>query len=438
VKRDLYQTLLDWKASARRKPLLLKGARQTGKTHLLRELADREYEQALYIDFEADPEAAGFFERDLDPHRVIRELGVYKGVRLRPERDILVLDEIQVSNRALLSLKYFLEDAPEYHVAAAGSLLGIKTSVPGSFPVGKVSFLDLRPLTFMEFLDAREAAQYRQLLESTESSTPLSEPLHKELLALMREYYFAGGMPEVVDHHCRGGDVEGTRQIQRGIIDSYVLDFAKHAPGPDVPKLTRIWGSIPRQLARENKKFKYTDVKKGARARQYEAALTWLEDAGLIHLCRAVSRAAIPLAHYADESCFKVYPLDVGLLGAMAATPLDVLVRGERLFNEYEGAFVESYVAQQLVRGGGALHYWRSRGGRAELDFLLERDARVVPLEVKAGINPRGKSLRSFDQQFAPPVLARANLLNLKHDGKVLNVPLYAVSELGRLIEAHP
>jgi len=417
---------------------VLRGARQTGKTHLLRELADREYERSLYLDFEADPEAAGFFERDLDPHRTIRELGIYTGVHLRPERDILVLDEIQVSNRALLSLKYFLEDAPEYHVAAAGSLLGIKTSVPGSFPVGKVWFLDLRPLTFMEFLDAREAAPYRQLLESTESFTPLSEPLHKELLALMREYYFVGGMPEVVDHHCQGGEVEGTRKIQRDIIDSYILDFAKHAPGSDIPKLTRIWGSIPRQLARENKKFKYTDVDKGARSRQYEAALTWLEDAGLIHLCRAVGRAAAPLAHYADESCFKVYPLDVGLLGAMAATPLDLLVRGERLFNEYEGAFVESYVAQQLVDQGEQLHYWRSRGGRAELDFLLEHEAQVVPLEVKAGVNPKSKSLRSFDQQFSPAVLARTSLLNLKQDGKVCNVPLYAVSELGRLIDARP
>lgn len=436
MKRDLYQNLLDWKASARRKPLLLRGARQTGKTHLLREFADREYEQVLYIDFEEDPEAAGFFGRDLDPKRVLRELGIYTGKRIRPERDILVLDEIQVSNRALTSLKYFLDRAPEYHVAAAGSLLGIKTSVPGSFPVGKVWFLDMRPLSFMEFIDARGAARYRQLLESTASFTPLAGPLHKELLALLREYHFAGGMPEVVEHHCRSGDAAGTRQIQQGIIDSYVLDFAKHAPGPDVPKLTRIWGSIPRQLARENKKFKYTDVKKGARSRQYEAALTWLEDAGLIHLCRAVSRAAVPLAHYADENCFKVYALDVGLLGAMAATPLDVLVRGERLFNEYEGAFVESYVAQQLVCHGGDLHYWRSKGGRAELDFLLEHEAQVVPLEVKAGVNPRSKSLRSFDQQFTPAILARTTLLNFKRDDKICNVPLYAVSELRRLIDA--
>lgn len=435
MKRDLYSDLVAWKNAQSHKPVLLRGARQTGKTWLLQEFGKREFEQVAYLNFEDDTSLGGFFERDLDPRRLVDEIGTYLGLRIRPGEVLLVFDEIQASNRALTSLKYFAERAPELHVAAAGSLLGVKASVPGSFPVGKVRFLDLHPLSFLEFLDARGMERYRHLLENLDEITPLTQPLHDQLVILLREYHFVGGMPEAVESHCSQVNASETREIQQAIVESYVLDFAKHAPGPDIPRLSEVWNSIPRHLARENRKFMFSAVRKGARAREYESALAWLRDAGLIHTCSAVQKASLPLDHFADRSCFKVFPLDIGLLGALAGTPIEMLVQGDRLFNEYEGAFVESYVAQQLVAGGEKnIYYWRSKGGRAELDFLVPMGPRIVPLEVKAGINPRSKSLQSYDAQFAPDVLARSNLLNLKKDGKIVNVPLYAVSQLFRLL----
>ncbi|MBL6968073.1 MAG: DUF4143 domain-containing protein, partial [Desulfobacteraceae bacterium] len=268
-----------------------------------------------------------------------------------------------------------------------------------------------------------------------EKIEPLTEAFHVYLIDMLRRYYFVGGMPEAVRHFAEKGDGLETREIQKEIIKSYALDFAKHAPATDIPKLTLVWGSIPKHLARENKKFVFSAVRKGARAREFENALMWLNDSGLIHRADAVQTVRHPLAHYADSSCFKVYALDVGLLGAMAGSPVDLLVHGERLFNEYEGAFVESYVAQQLVSHfGQPLYYWRSKGGKGELDFLCEFAGKIYPLEVKAGINPKSKSLRSYNVQFQPDRLIRTNLLNLRRDGSLLNLPLYAISILPSVI----
>ncbi len=309
-------------------------------------------------------------------------------------------------------------------------------SEPGSFPVGKVNFLNLFPLTFMEFLDAMGESRYRRLLEEIDTLTPLTETFHLHLIDLLRKYYFTGGMPEAVQHYSETKNGREIREIQKEIIKSYVLDFAKHAPASDIPKLSLIWNSIPKHLARENKKFVFSAVKKGARARGFENALIWLEDAGLIHKSLACETTKHPLGHYADPACFKVYALDVGLLGAMSEVPVELLVRGERLFNEYEGAFVENYVAQQLiVHFDNPLFYWRSKGGKAELDFICKFEGNICPLEVKAGINPRSKSLKSYDLQFAPPKLARTTLLNFKKDGKIHNLPLYAISLLPKLLE---
>jgi len=263
---------------------------------------------------------------------------------------------------------------------------------------------------------------------------PLSEAFHLHLIDLLRLYYFVGGMPEAVKHSAETVNGREIREIQQEIIKSYVLDFAKHAPSTDVPKLTQIWDSIPKHLAKENKKFVFSAIKKGARGRAYENALTWLEDAGLIHRAYASQSPKHPLKHYADTSCFKVYALDVGLLGAIANSPVGMLAQGERLFNEYEGAFVENYVAQQLISNfHQPLFYWRSRGGKAELDFLCEFADRIYPVEVKAGINPKSKSLKSYDLQFKPAQLVRTNLLDFKKDGKICNLPLYAVSLLPSL-----
>ena len=433
MKRDIYSKLLNWKSSNRRKPLLLQGARQTGKTYILKEFGQSEYRNVVYCNFEEDPNLDRFFLPDLNPDRILSDLDLYFNLTIRPEKDIVIFDEIQTSNRGLNSLKYFAEKRNDIHIVAAGSLLGVKLSGPGSFPVGKVNFLHLYPMTFMEFLDGMGESRYRELIENVGELVPLTEPLHTRLIDLLRRYYFVGGMPEAVKNYAETGNYQETRVIQEEIMKSYVLDFAKHTPAADIPKLTLIWESIPRHLAKENKKFVFSAVRKGARARSYENALTWLEGAGLIHRANAVGTGKYPLKHYADTTSFKVYALDVGLLGALSMSPVGLLAEGERLFNEYEGAFVENYVAQQLVSHfRRPLYYWRSKGGRAELDFLCETEDRICPLEVKAGVNPRSKSLKSYDQQFNPQQLTRTNLLNFKKNGKICNLPLYAVSLLPR------
>ena len=435
MKRDIYPKLLQWKSSSRRKPLLLQGARQTGKTFILKEFGRNGYRNTVYCNFEEKSDLDRLFQNDLNPDRILAELSIYMNLEIRPESDLVIFDEIQISNRALNSLKYFAEQRADIHIIAAGSLLGVKLSGPGSFPVGKVNFLHLYPMTFLEFLVAMKESRYRKLLENADPFVPLTEAFHLHLIDLLRRYYFVGGMPEAVKHFAEKGNGREIREIQQEIIKSYVLDFAKHAPAADIPKLTRIWDSIPKHLARENKKFVFSALKKGARGRAYESALTWLEDADLILPANAVSTAKHPLLHYADTSCFKIYALDVGLLGAIAGSPVELLAQGVRLFNEYEGAFVENYVAQQLVSHfQHPLYYWRSRGGKAELDFLCEFADRICPLEVKAGINPKSKSLKSYELQFKPSRLMRTNLLNFKKDGKICNLPLYAVSQLSRLM----
>ena len=413
----------------------MQGARQTGKTFILKAFGRNEYENVMYCNFEEDTGLDGFFQRDLNPDRILADLSIYYDVKIRPAADLVIFDEIQASNRALNALKYFDEKRPDIHIVAAGSLLGVKLSAPGSFPVGKVNFLHLFPMTFMEFLDGMGESRYRRLLENVSEPIPLSEAFHIHLIDLLRQYYFVGGMPEAVRHFAESADGRETRLIQEEIIKSYVLDFAKHAPSSDIPKLTLLWDSIPKHLAKENKKFVFSAVKKSARAREYENALVWLEDAGLIYRATATGTIKHPLGHYADRGCFKIYALDIGLLGAMSRVPVDMLAGGDRLFNEYEGAFVENFVAEQLMAHyQQPLYYWRSKGGKAELDFLCEFSGRICPFEVKAGINPRSKSLRSYDMQFSPPVLARSTLLNFKKDGKILNLPLYAISQLSELV----
>lgn len=414
---------------------MLKGARQTGKTYILREFGNKEYENTLYFNFEEDPKLEGFFSENLKPASIIENLSIYIGKKIRPTVDLIFFDEIQVSNNALNALKYFEEQASDFHIVAAGSLLGVKLSTPKSFPVGKVNFLDLYPMTFLEFLDAVGKSEYRELLEGLNKISPLPEPLHEELINLLRKYYFVGGMPEAVRYYSEQNDFFEVKKIHKEIISSYILDFAKHAPSSDIPKLTDIWNSIPSQLARENKKFMFSAVRKSARARDYEDALLWLDHSGLI--CRAflLSACKSPLSGYFDRSSFKVYLLDVGLLGSMANIPVAELSQGNALFNEFGGAFVENYVAEQLTSLLGTnLYYWKNEMGIAEVDFVCEKEKSVYPLEVKSGTNVRSKSLKSFDDRFQPKFLCRTTLKNLKMDGKIINIPLYAVSLHQRLM----
>ena len=435
MKRNLYEELGIWKSSERRKPLILRGARQTGKTYLLKEFGKNAYEGVAYFNFEEDPCLKDFFNGRLEPLALIEALGLYRKETIRPGRDLIIFDEIQACNEALNSLKYFQEQANEFHIAAAGSLLGVKLSQPMSFPVGKVNFLDLRPMSFPEFLDAVGESRYRALIEAKSDSEPFLEPFHEDLVALLKQYYFVGGMPEAVECFAKTHDFSQVRAIQKEILDAYVLDFAKHAPTHDIPKLMQVWDSIPAQLARENRKFQFTALKKTARARDYDHAIQWLENAGLILRCFLVNKPGLPLAAYADSSAFKVYALDIGLLGAMAGLTPEILVRGHDVFREFKGAFIENYVAQTLTAlGSGGLHYWKNEAATAEVDFLWpSSQGDILPLEAKAGINTKSKSLRIYEEKFQPDPLLRTTLLNLRKDGKILNIPLYALTAISKL-----
>jgi predicted AAA+ superfamily ATPase len=437
MKRDIYQKMLAWKSSKRRKPLLLRGARQVGKTYILQAFGREEYENVAYCNFEENPALDDFFNQKLDPKTIITNLSVYLAREIKPGSDLIIFDEIQASNHALNALKYFSEQASEYHIAAAGSLIGITLSRPRSFPVGKVNFLNMYPLTFLEYLDAVGKSELRSVVETKTDFSSFPRPFHDELIEWLKKYCFVGGMPEPVKHFVQTGNLGEVREIQKEIIDSYLLDFAKHAITSDIPKLGMIWDSIPAHLSRENKKFVFSAMRKSARGREYESALQWLEDAGLTYKSYQVTTAKHPLKAYMNRSNFKVFVLDVGLLGAMANLSPRVLVGNSSLFGEFKGAFIENYVAQQLRSEKQIdLYYWTSQGKKAELDFLCEFGSRAYPLEAKAGINPKSKSLNSFDRQFNPPVLSRTTLLNLRHDGKICNYPLYAVSlfpELARV-----
>jgi len=428
MQRDAYSKLKDWKSSSRRKPLLLRGARQTGKTHLLKAFGNAEYDSLIYFNFEEDPNLKGFFTERVRPTEIIENLTLYAGRKLRPGLDLIVFDEIQASDGALRSLKYFFEDAPEYHIAAAGSLLGISLSGPGAFPVGKVNFLDLYPMTFMEFLSATGSEPLRQYISKISDIAPLPKPFHRELISKLRTYYFTGGMPEAVDHYATTNELLEVRKIQREILTAYALDFAKYAFAPDIPKLGMIWDAIPSQLAKENKKFVFSALGKSARMRNFEDSIEWLEKSGLILRSFRISTAKQPLSAYREGSIFKIYALDVGLLGAMTKIDPPSMIQGDRIFREFEGALVESFVATQLrAIHDMALYYWQS-AGTAEVDFVCEYGNKILPLEVKAGVNPKSKSLQSFDKKYNPPVLVRTTLLNLKRDDRVINIPLYALA----------
>jgi len=436
MKRDIYQKLLQWKSSRRRKPLILRGARQVGKTYILQQFGHQEYDNVAYFNFEEDPALDDFFRQKLDPITILANLSLYLGHEIKPGSDLIIFDEIQESNYALNALKYFTEKAGEYHIASAGSLIGITLSRPKSFPVGKVNFLNMYPMTFLEFLEAVGKSGLRKLIETTEEFIPYPIPFHNELTEWLRIYYFVGGMPEPVKHYVETQNLSEVRENQIEIINSYSLDFAKHSKTSLILKLNIIWNSIPAQLSKENKKFVFSAIRKSARAREYESAVQWLDSAGLIYKSYQVSTARHPLKGYMNRNIFKVFLLDVGLLGAMVKLSPGILIGGSRLFNEYKGAFVENYVAQQLVSEKQTdLYYWTSTGKKAELDFLCEFETLIYPLESKAGINTKSKSLISFYDQFIPTSLSRTTLLNLKCDGNICNYPLYAIHLFPDLIK---
>lgn len=409
--------------------MILQGARQVGKSHALRWLGETHYEETITLNFERDPLIGSLFTETLDLKVLLRNISSYFGKTIHPKKTLIIFDEIQECNAALNSLKYFCEEAKEYHIAAAGSLLGVMLSSGRSFPVGKVDFLDIFPMTFMEFLDGIGQSRLREEVESKKHLTQLSQAFHQKLLNHLTQYFIIGGMPEVVASYSANGDIKQARRYQDAILTSYHRDFAKHAPPGDVPKISMVWNSIPNHLARENKRFIFSALRSGARGREFESALQWLHDAGLIHFCNRITKAALPLRSYVEPGIFKVYALDVGLLGAMADLPTETLFRGSRVFQELHGAFIENFVAQELRACGQKLYYWES-DGKAEVDFVFQTPLMPVPLETKAGINVKSKSLASFRAKH--PELSRAartNLLNFDKSGGIENYPLYALGQ---------
>lgn len=428
MKRDIYQRLEQWKQSPRRKPLVLNGARQVGKTYALRHFGKTSYGNLAYINFERDEKAGRYFEGTLDPKELIKILSIHLEIEIQPKDTLLVFDEVQNCPRALNSLKYFCEEAGQYHVAAAGSLLGVKTAGSQGFPVGKVNFLHLYPLTFFEFLDAIGHEKTRQYLEDYHSYEPLPDPMHEKLIQLLRVYFFVGGMPEAVAEYAQEENLRLVREIQLEILDAYERDFAKHAAPHDVIKITTVWKQVHRQLAKENRKFIFAAIRKSARGRDYEDAIRWLLDAGLVYGNYLVTTPKFPLSAYADNSIFKLFLVDVGLLGAQSNLSPQTTIDGDVLFTEFKGALTENYVAQEWIANKQQeLCYWTSEG-IAEIDFLIEEGHDIYPLEVKSGSSHKKKSLLVYKQKYAPSKLIRTSLMNLKQDGDLYNYPLYLIS----------
>ena len=433
MKRILYQQLLTWKSQANRKPLLLQGARQVGKTYLLKEFAGKEYQDCAYFNFEQTPELSSLFESSLNPGILIEALGAFIGRKIEPGSTLIFFDEIQAFPRALTSLKYFCEEAPEYHIAAAGSLLGVSVGKTSSFPVGKVTFMTLYPMNFFEYLTALGEHMLLKLLEEKKLTEPLPEIFHDKLNRLFKYYLYIGGMPEAVQNYINNKDIEQVRRIQKDILGAYERDFSKYSTPDEAIRVSEIWRSIPVQLARENKKFKYSDVIKGGRAARLETAIEWLRKAGLIYLVYNIKTPKVPLSGYTDRSKFKIYLLDSGLLGAMLEVESQAIILGDKLFSEYNGAFIENYVAEELLAhvDTESIYYWTS-ASEAEVDFVLSKAGNIFPLEVKSGLSGKAKSLRVYAGKYHPLNVFRTSPRNFTENGDLINIPLYAVSLLSQ------
>ncbi len=422
IKRDVIKDLLKWKQRPDRKPLIICGARQIGKTWVMRKFAEENFDYMAYFNFDSSEELCREFENTKNPERLIDILQLYTDCPIEPGRTLMIFDEIQQCNKALNSLKYFCEEAPQYHILAAGSLLGVALSKGDSFPVGKVDFLNMYPVTFREFLNADDRQMY-DYLENLSEIAPLPEIVINRLAESYRRYQTSGGMPAAVVAMLDRRGVKALEDIQNSILTAYSLDFAKHAPGKDIPRISAIWNSIPSQLARENKKFIYKLVKAGARRREYEDALLWLEHAGMIYRVVCSSKPGLPLSAYDDLSAFKVYLCDCGLLRRMAQLPSEVLWTENPLYVEFKGAMAENMVLQSLVSQFEVMpRYWTSEA-TAEVDFLLQNEAAIIPVEVKSGTRLGGKSLGLYITRFGVTTALRFSANNLKRNGAVLNIP---------------
>ena len=426
------EDLYEWKKSANRKPLIIEGARQVGKTWLMKEFGKQAYEKTVYINFDSNSRMAELFSSDLQIDRIIMGLELYSDVKITPENTLIIFDEVQEVPRALASLKYFYENAPQYHIVCAGSLLGIALHQGTSFPVGKVDFLKLYPLSFKEFLMATDKERFAELLDKRDFQMITS--FKQTYIDALKHYYFVGGMPEAVQSFAENKDFNEVREIQKRILAAYEQDFSKHAPNEIVPRLRMLWNSIPSQLAKENKKFIYGLVREGARAKDYETAIMWLSDCGLVHKVSRVNAAGIPLRAYEDLKAFKLFVVDVGLLGCMAGLRQRTLLDGNDLFAEFKGALTEQYVCQQIkaIEDLGVYYYTNDRGS-CEVDFVVDTGELIIPVEVKAEVNLRAKSLKTYQEKFAPEVSVRTSMADYKKEEWLVNLPLYAIEQINKI-----
>ncbi len=434
IKRDLYKDLQKWKSKKNRKPLLLQGARQVGKTWLIKQFGKNEFKNTAYFNFDEQTELNQFFEISKNPAQILEKLSIVNGKTINPKNTLIIFDEIQESNEALNSLKYFNEDAKEYSIIASGSLLGVSLSANKSFPVGQVDFFILYPLSFKEFLAQADNDMFKYL-SSINKIEAIPNLFFNRIIEKLHLYYITGGLPEAVTSYLQNTDIEELRYIQKNILNAYKLDFSKHINSHDIQKVNYIWSSLPSQLSKENKKFLYKVVKKGARAREYENALLWLDNAGLIHIVNKITKPAFPLSAYADLSAFKVYLLDVGLLREMSKLSPSIINQSNLLFTEFKGAFAENYILQSLITQFNNKPYYWTSNNKAEIDFVIQYNDIIIPIEVKAETNIKSKSLISYAEKYQPKLKIRYSLKNLSLDNGLLNIPLFMSDFTKQILE---
>lgn len=437
MQRLLTKSLIAWKNDPNKKPLIIKGVRQCGKTYLLKEFGKENYADIAYFNFENNTALQAMFDKDMDVQRIITELGLLRGKVINPKETLIIFDEIQFCNKALTSLKYFYENLPNYHIACAGSLLGIALSKPSSFPVGKVDFLTLYPLNFAEFLLANQEQMVYDYLSHLKPVDQISEVIVSKLEDLFRNYLITGGMPEVVMDWINNKDASRVASIQQKILESYELDFARYASPAEYPKMSLIWRSIPNQLAKESGKFVFSHAKKGLRAKDLEDALEWLINAGLVYKVAKIEKPFIPLSAYADQSHFKLYLMDVGLLGKMSNLPASAWLENSQLFKEFKGAVTENFVLSELVNlQNNVPYYWKS-ANTAEVDFVTQFGQDIVPIEVKSGRGVKTRSLALYRKKYSPKISVKTSLENLSGE-TVKNIPLYLLWNLPNLLPTTP
>ena len=430
MERALLADLIKWKEKPNRKPLILKGVRQCGKTYLLKAFGERQYDSCVYFNFEETEALKTVFEKDYDTSRILFELGLFAGKTIEVGKTLVILDEIQECGRAITAMKYFCENAPEYHIVCAGSLLGIALQKQLSFPVGKVDFLTLYPMNFSEFLRAVGFSQLADYVGAFKKGNELPEVIAEKLTTFLRQYYMTGGMPEVVDAWCRTKSIEEVESVQQAIINSYELDFAKHAPAKDFPKLSAIWRSIPEQLAKENTKFIFSHVKKGWRSKDLEDALEWLIGAGLVYKVCKIEKPFIPLSAYADDTAFKLYMADVGILRKLSKLPYEVILDATPTYREFKDSLTENYVLCELLGAVDDTAYYWSSGNTAEVDFVVQCGKEIVPIEVKSEKNVKARSLAEYRKKYEPTYAVKTSMRSETDGEGVLNIPLYMIASL--------